>query len=79
VKYSVSGTVSTGAGTSLYLKKNGNTIKSKITTDGTFTFNNVMPGNYTITAYKLGSSFSKPAASVSVTNANVTGVSINAL
>jgi hypothetical protein len=78
VKFTVSG--SAVAGARLYLKKSGHTLKIVTAApDGSFSFSNVVPGDYTITAYKSGSSFSNPAATVPVTNADVTGITISEL
>jgi hypothetical protein len=60
-KFSVSGTVT--AGTTLSLRKNGRTVKAlkaSQTAGGTFDFGQVIPGNYTITAYKKGVAFANP-------------------
>jgi hypothetical protein len=72
LKYTVSGNVSSGAGTYLSLKKGGHTVKAMKATGGTYTFSNVVPGNYTIKAYKRGVTFTTNATVIPVTNANAT-------
>jgi PKD domain-containing protein len=72
LKYSITCTVTSGAGTYLSLKKNGHTVKAAKTTGGSYTFTNVVPNDYTIKAYKRGVTFTTNADVVSVTNADVT-------
>ena len=82
-KYTVSGLVTSKAGTplssvSLSLKLGGVTKGITSTdTNGNYTFINVVPGTYTITASKSGYTFANPAASVTVTGGNVTGVNFS--
>jgi predicted CXXCH cytochrome family protein len=71
-KFSVSGSVSTGAGTYLSLKKGGHTVKAMKATGGTYTFGNVVPGDYTIKAYKRGVTFTTNADVISVTTGTAT-------
>ncbi|MDA8099373.1 MAG: PKD domain-containing protein [Nitrospiraceae bacterium] len=77
-KYVISGTVKDAGGNALVgayvsLKLNGHTRSSKITgTGGSYSFPAQLPGTYTIKAYKKGVTFSDPAASVTLTNANQT-------
>jgi hypothetical protein len=83
-KYTVSGTVTNHADTtviqsvSLTLKQ-GAVTKAIASTNasGGFTFINVAPGTYTITANKTGYMFSNPAATVTVTTGNVTTASFS--
>ena len=82
-KYTVGGTVTNLAGTplsgvSLQLKLNG-VAKAAATTasNGTYSFINVVAGTYTITATKSGYTFASPAATVTVTSGNVTGVNFS--
>jgi hypothetical protein len=69
---SASGLVTTSTGTplsgvSLSLQTGGVTKKMATSlTNGTYSFPNVAPGNYTVTATKSGYTFASPAASVSV-------------
>jgi len=80
-KYTVGGTVTNLAGTtplsgvSLQLKLNGVAKAAASTSStGAYTFVNVVPGAYTITAVKSGYTFASPAANVTVTTGPVTAV-----
>jgi hypothetical protein len=82
-KYSVSGTVTDLAGTPLQgvelaLINSSGITRGIATTDinGNYTFVNVVPSTYTITAVKTWYTFANPAATVTVTNGSVTGVNI---
>ncbi len=77
-KYVISGKVTASDGTTpiagayVSLKLNGHTRSSKITAaDGSYSFPAQLPGTYTIKAYKKSFTFSVPAATVTLTNADV--------
>ncbi|MGO9379674.1 MAG: PKD domain-containing protein [Dissulfurispiraceae bacterium] len=79
-KYTVSGVVTNLAGTvplssvSLSLKLNGVTKAITSTgSNGSYTFINVVPGTYTVTASKSGYMFANPADTVTVTTGNLIG------
>ena len=83
VKSPVSGNVTSKAGVplqsvSLTLKLNGVT-KGITSTDasGNFTFINITPGTYTVTAAKSGYAFANPAATLTVATGAVTGVNFS--
>ena len=83
VKSPVSGNVTSKAGVplqsvSLTLKLNGVT-KGITSTDasGNFTFINITPGTYTVTAAKAGYTFASPAATLTVATGAVTGVNFS--
>ena len=67
MKFTVDGSVA--AGTTLSLRKNGRTVKALKASDtsgGSYEFTDVLPGDYTIVAYKRGVAFSNPVASFTV-------------
>jgi hypothetical protein len=83
LKFTVSGQVTNHAGAPLLqvglsLQLNGVT-KGITYTDinGNYSFINVLPNTYTISASKGGYNFASPAATVTVTNSNVTGVNFS--
>jgi hypothetical protein len=90
IKYTVKGTVTRSDGTTpisgvtVYLN-NGtrNTNSATTKTDGTFTFSNVIPNiapaTYKVTATKSGYTFSNPAVSGLVVDADKTGIDFKSL
>jgi uncharacterized surface anchored protein len=71
------------SGATLYLQKTGTTTKTNASytkTDGTYIFNNVIPGTYDVIATKAGYTFSSPAyKSVSVSTTNRVGVNFSSI
>lgn len=85
-RYSVSGKVTRSNGTTpisgvlLYLKSSSKTFSASTKTDGTYTFTNVVPDTYYITASKAGYTFSNPAVTgVVVASGDVTGVNFRSI
>jgi predicted CxxxxCH...CXXCH cytochrome family protein len=83
---SVKGTVTRSNGTtliygaSLTLRSATKSYIATTKTDGTFTFTNVQPGTYNITAIKAGYTFSNPAVTgIAVTTENVTGINFSSI
>ena len=66
--YNVSGTTTAGATVTLY--QNGNVVDTVVATNGSYTFNNVTLGNYTLVFTKNG--YFTKTAGITVSNANVT-------
>ena len=75
--YSISGTISGGGGATVTLS---GAASGTTTADGSgnFTFNGVANGNYTITPSETGYTFTPSSQSVTVNNANVSGVTFTA-
>ena len=80
-KFIVSGRVTRSNGTTpisgvtLFLRSSSKSFSTSTQTDGTYTFTNVVPDTYSITASKVGYTFNNPAVTgIVVTTSDVTGV-----
>jgi hypothetical protein len=82
VGYTISGTIapsSLGSGSQLALSQSGTTLATVMADgSGSFAFNNVLNGAYTVTPSKSGVSFYPLSTNVTVSGANITGINFNA-
>jgi len=66
------------SGVTLSMRSSSKTFSTATLTDGTYTFTNVLPDTYNITASKVGYTFNNPAVSgIVVTSSDVTGVNFS--
>jgi len=75
--YSISGTITNGAGATVTLS-GASSATTTANSSGAFTFSNLANGSYTVTPSETGFTFSPASQNVTVNSANVTGINFTA-